>query len=207
MEIAKGLHQMFYFYHRLRLLLCCGNGLDTWRIKHVPELFKDSIRGINATNLTMIEESHAFTTTHLIEIRRRGHNGDAPLLQHQQHLPQFLAAHWIYTRSGFIEKEHAGLMHQRTRERQFLLHTPRESPCTTVLKALYLRIDGLDAIVAFLDGGAEKRGKELQVFLDGQILIERELARHIAYTAADLAHLLHHVIAVYCHRACIGQQQ
>ena len=198
---------MLYFYHRFRLLLCCGNGLDTWRIKYVPELFKDSIRGINATDLTMLEKRYALTTTHLIEIRRRGHNGDAPLLQHQQHLPQLLAAHWIYTRSGFIEKEHTRLMHQRTRERQFLLHTPRESPCTTVLKALYLRIDGLDTIVAFLDGGAEERGKELQVFLDGQILIERELARHIAYTAADLAHLLHHVIAVYrCRTSCRQQQ-
>ena len=207
MEITKGLHQMFYFYHGFRLLLCCGNGLDTWRIKHVPELLKDRIWGINATNLSMIEERHAFTTTHLIEIRCRSHNGDAPLLQHQQHLPQFLAAHRIHARSGLIEKEHAGLMHQRTRERQFLLHTPRESPSTAILKPLYLRIDGLDAIVAFLDGGTEERGKEFQVFLDGQILIERELARHIAYTAANLAHLLHHVIAVYRCRTSCGQQQ
>ena len=63
-------------------------------------------------------------------------------------------------------------MNQRTRERQLLLHTARESTCLAILEALYLRIDGFNRVVAFVNSSAEKGGKEVQVLLDGEILIE-----------------------------------
>ena len=98
-------------------------------------------------------------------------------------------------------------MYQCTRERQLLLHTSRERPGLTVFEAFYLRVDGLDTIVTFINSGAEKGGKEVQVFLDSEILIERELAWHIPHPTTYLMHLLHHIVAIYRCRACIGQQQ
>ena len=98
-------------------------------------------------------------------------------------------------------------MYQCTRERQLLLHTSRESPCLTVFEAFYLRVDGFDGVVAFVNSGAEKRGKEVQVLLDSEILIERELAWHIPYPTTYLTHLLHHIVAIYRRRTSIRQQQ
>ena len=56
-----------------------------------------------------------------------------------------------------------------------------------------------------LHGRAKQRGEELQILLDSQILIERELARHVAYTAAHLAHLAEDIEAVYRCRARLWQ--
>ena len=52
-------------------------------------------------------------------------------------------------------------MHQGTTKCQFLLHSSRQRTCLAVAETLYLLINGLDAVVSFFDGGAEKGGEEL----------------------------------------------
>ena len=97
-------------------------------------------------------------------------------------------------------------MNQSTAQGEFLHHTTRKSPCPTVTEAFYLRIDGLDRVVALFHGCIEQGGKELQVLLHGEITIEGELARHIADTTTHVTHLLHYIIAINRGVAPIGQQ-
>ena len=70
-----------------------------------------------------------------------------------------------------------------------------------------MRVDGLDAVITLLDGGAEERGKEAQILLDREVLIERELAWHVSYALPHLSHLFHHIKSIYLDHAAIGQQQ
>ena len=98
-------------------------------------------------------------------------------------------------------------MHQSAAQSQFLLHTPRQRPRLTVLEPLYLRVYHLDSIISLIDGRTKQRGEELQVLLNGQILIEREPTRHIAHTAPHLPHLCHHVETIHHGRTPIGKEQ
>ena len=66
-------------------------------------------------------------------------------------------------------------MNQGTAQGEFLHHTARESSCPTVTEAFYLRIDGLDRVIALFHGGIEQSGKELQVLFYRKITIEGEL--------------------------------
>ena len=95
-------------------------------------------------------------------------------------------------------------MNQGTAQGEFLHHTARESPCPTVTEAFYLRIDGLDRVIALFHGGVEQGGKELKVLLHGEITIEGELAWHIADTTTHVTHLLNHIIAINRGVAPIG---
>ncbi len=43
----------------------------------------------------------------------------------------------------------------------------------------------------------EHGGEKVQIFFNGEILIEREFAWHIAYPAADLCVILYDVVTIY----------
>ena len=190
-----------------RQAVASGDGARCRRVEDVGKPVENDLRRVDAAQLAVVEEGHTLAAAHLVEIGCGGHDGDAALLQHAQHVPKLLAAHGVDARGRLVEEEHAGLMDQRTRERQLLLHAAREGTCLAVAEALYLRIDGLDAVVALVDGGAEEGGKELQVLLDGQVLIERELARHVAHPAPNVLHLAQRVVAIDRGRSLVGQQQ
>ena len=98
-------------------------------------------------------------------------------------------------------------MHQRTRERQLLLHTSRQRPSLTVLKTFYLRIDSLNGVITLIHRRSKECGKKLQILLYRQILIQRESSRHISYALTDVCHLLHHIETVHRCRTFISQQQ
>ena len=128
MEISERLYQMFHLDNRLCLLLCRNDSLtvimtDARRAKYLLELLKYHLRRSNPPHFSLIQKSHALTASDLVEIRCRGHDGDTALLEHQQHLPQFLAAHRVHSRRRLVKQQHTRLMHQRATQRQFLLHT------------------------------------------------------------------------------------
>ena len=64
-----------------------------------------------------------------------------------------------------------------------------------------------DAVVTLFHRCAKERGEERQVFLHRQVLIQRELTRHIAHALPHLPHLLHHIESVHCRRPRFRQQQ
>ena len=101
------------------ILVFCLRGflvLNARRIEDVLKAVKDNLRSVNASDLPLVKECHPLTTAHLVKIGRRGHDGDAALLQHQEHLPELLAAYGVNTRSRFVEEEYAWLVYQCTRQ-------------------------------------------------------------------------------------------
>ncbi len=61
-------------------------------------------------------------------------------------------------------------------------------------------------MIVFIDCCIENTGKEIQVFFDRQILIQREFSGHITQNPAYFFILLHHVESFNCSGAGIGQQ-
>ena len=209
-ERAESLDEMLHF-DDVFFLACCSIlnivGGEAFRIENLGKFRKNHLWRTDSLHLSVVEKRHALATSHLVEIGCRSDDGDVALFQHSEHFPEFLAADGIDARRGFVEEEHTRLMHQRTTQCQFLFHTARKSPCATIFEAFNLLINGLDGIVALVDGRAEKCGEKLQVFLDRQILIEREFSRHIAHSTTHVAHLSDHVEPIDRGRACVGQEQ
>ena len=90
---------------------------------------------------------------------------------------------------------------------QLLLHAAGELPRQAVLERLYLPVNVRYQGVILADGGAEDGGKELQVLLHGEVLVEGELAGHVADALADGAIVPHHVPPADGSRALVRQHQ
>src|ERR1700722_1503099 len=98
-------------------------------------------------------------------------------------------------------------MNQRATQSQFLFHASRKFPCPAVLKWFYLYVDVLDQVVILFYACSKDRREEMQVLLDGQVLVKTELTGHIADAASDLGVVFYDVEAVdYC-GAFVRQQQ
>ena len=117
MESAEGFDQMLYLDDVLLTLLTGGQRGQSGGIEDIGKGGQYLVRRTDTAYLAMIEESYPFAATHLVQIGRRGDDGQSSLPQRSEHFPQFLAADGIDTGGGFIEDEHAGLMDQRARER------------------------------------------------------------------------------------------
>ena len=113
---------MRYFYHVLVYFLCSFLMLYSRRIEDVLEAVEDNLRRVDAPDAPVVEKCHALTAAHLVEIGRRGHDGDAALLQRQEHLPEFLAAYGVNARRRLVEEEYTRTVYQRTTQCQFLFH-------------------------------------------------------------------------------------
>ena len=124
MERAEGLHQVLHLDDVLQfcLLLYYSNRLNTWRIEDSLKAVEDDLGRIDAPDLPVVEESHTLTAPYLVEIGRRGHDGDAALLQRQEHLPEFLTTHRVNARGRLVKQQHARTMDERTAQCQFLFH-------------------------------------------------------------------------------------
>ena len=103
-ERAEGFHQMLHLddvirfnFRRLAMLY------SRW-IKHIFEPIEYHLWLVDSHHLTFAQKCHSFTTAHLVEIGRRGHDSDAPFFQHAKHLPQLLAAYRVDTRCRFIKE-------------------------------------------------------------------------------------------------------
>ena len=98
-------------------------------------------------------------------------------------------------------------MYQRAAQRQLLLHPARQFARLPVLERLNLFVNVRDQVVIFLDSGIEHRGEEPQILLHRQILIERELSRHISNDIAYLPVVLHHVVSHHSRVSLVGEHQ
>ena len=113
-EVAKGLHQVRDLDNVLRLDIVRCYLIDAWGIEDVFKAVEDDLWRIGAAYLPLVQKRHTLTTTHLVEIRRRGHNRNAALFQRGEHLPELLAAYWVDTCRRLIKKKHTWRVHQRT---------------------------------------------------------------------------------------------
>ena len=98
-------------------------------------------------------------------------------------------------------------MYQRTAQSQFLFHASREFPRPAVLKGFYLLVNVFYQVVVFLDGGTEYCSEEVEVFFDGEVLVQAEFARHIADAFSYLPVVFYDVEAIDGGGAFICQQE
>lgn len=116
MKSTERLDQMLHFDDVLLALLTGSQRGQSCGVEDIGKGGQYLVRRTDPSYLAMIEESDPFAATHLVQIGRRGDDGQSSLPQRSEHLPQLLAADGIDTGGGFIEDEHAGLMDQGTRE-------------------------------------------------------------------------------------------
>src|SRR5439155_11766819 len=105
------------------------------------------------------------------------------------HGPERAAGNWIDARRRLVEEEHARLVHDRSAECHALLPPPGQAPGELAAAALeagegeHPPLPGL----APLGRNAIDAGKEVEVLVDRQIVVEGKLLRHVANL---LAHAL-----------------
>ena len=98
-------------------------------------------------------------------------------------------------------------MYQGATEGKFLLHTARQFASETLLERLNLRPDGGDKGHVLLDGALVHGGEKHEVFLHGEVGIEREGAGQIADMLTDFEVACAHVETQHGSIARVGQQQ
>src|SRR5215469_7537330 len=114
-------------------------------------------------------------------------NGRAGIGQSVDHGPEAASGQRVHTRRGFVEKEDAGFVHGGRAKSYALLPAAGKTARNLVLLALETGKFEHPAYLLFLFvfGDAVDAGKELKVLLNGQVVIQRELLRHVADLAAD----------------------
>ena len=138
-----------------------------------------------------MHQRHAIAAPRFVHVRRRDDGRQALILEAAEQIPELAARDRINARGRLVEKEDVGAMHERAAERELLLHAARERAGAAILERLELHVDRFDLLVLALDGRAEDRGKEHEVFEHAQIRIEREAAGHVADALAERAVIAH----------------
>src|SRR5271167_785482 len=87
-------------------------------------------------------------------------------------------------------------MYQRATQSQLLFHASRKFPRPAVLKWFYLYVDVFDQVVVLFYACAKDRCEEVQVLLDGKVLVKAESTGHITYTASDFGIVFYNVEVV-----------
>jgi hypothetical protein len=137
----------------------------------------------------------------------RGHqDSDALREELREELPEFAARHQVDTGRRLIEDDDLRLMHQRARQREFLLHAAgqligKPAPELRQLRHLEQAIAARTKIADPVDLGEER-----DVLVDAQVAVEREALREIADRSGDVAVLLHRVLAENANGAVIHVQ-
>src|SRR5262249_19237123 len=111
-----------------------------------------------------------------------GHQDRSALIrQPVDQSPKSSACKRIYARGRFVEKEDAGFMHDRCAKRHALLPPARQTSGDLVLVVFQprKRQHPFHLFPALLLQHAVDSSKELEVLLNGQIVIQRKLLRHI----------------------------
>src|ERR1700722_11006400 len=98
-------------------------------------------------------------------------------------------------------------MNQRATQSQLLFHASRKFPCPAVLKWFYLYVNVLDQVVVFFYAGAKDRREEVEVLLDGQVLVKTEFPGHVADAASDACVVFYDVEAIDGCCALVRQQE
>ena len=123
MKRAEGFHQMRHLDDVILAFAYAFRLLQSGWVEHIGKLSQYVFGRVEAPYVSMVEKSHAVAAAYLVEIGRGSHDGDASLAKRTEHVPQLFTAHGVDTGGGFVEEEHAGLMHQGTREGELLLHS------------------------------------------------------------------------------------
>src|SRR5262249_3785333 len=118
----------------------------------------------------------------LFQIVRRDENCHAAISETVDHFPESAACQWIDTRGGFVEKEHAGFMHDRSAEGNALLPAARQAASHEMASSFQSREGQYPSLLlgAVFQRHAVNAGEEIEVLFNRQIVVQREFLRHIS---------------------------
>src|SRR5262249_27088504 len=116
------------------------------------------------------------------QIVRRDENCHAAIGETVDHLPESAARQWIDTRGGFVEKEHAGFMHNRSAEGNALFPAAGQAAGHEMASAFQSREGQRPSLLfeAVFQRHAINAGEKIEVFFNRQIVVQREFLRHVS---------------------------
>ena len=125
----------------------------------------------------------------LLHVVRGQQHGDAARLEQPQLLPDEVAGLRVQPRGGFVEDEHARVVHQRPRDREAALHAAGEVVHVRVRAVVQLeQFERLvDALAHLLAVQPEVAGVDLEVLAHEQVGVEVVVLGHDAQHGLHLA--------------------
>src|SRR6188508_2870222 len=98
-------------------------------------------------------------------------------------------------------------MYEGTTQRELLFHTSRQLSGTPVFKRFNLRINIFHDPVILLYGRFKNSGEEVNILLNGEILVQRKSSGHISYSFPDSFIILNRIEPIYQSFSAILYQQ
>ena len=148
----------------------------------------DELRGVDVADVR--------TPLGLVHVMGGDEQGHAHAGEFKEQIPQFAARHRVDASRRFIEKQHAGFVHQRARHRQPL--PPAAGEQTRATAQIRFEMRQRDQFVAPLRQRRSTQAIEPpvkhEVFVHGQLVVERKFLGHIADERFDAVGFARHVI-------------
>ena len=143
----------------------------------------------------------------LVHVVRAHEHGDAGVGEIVDMVPEFAACARIHARGGLVEEKQLGLVDEARGECEALLPAARERARELVLargeaEALESLAQPALAVVDLVHAR-----DEVQILLDGQVVVETELLRHVAHLALDELGVLRDVVAEHDAAPLVGREQ
>jgi len=133
-------------------------------------------------NLSLVHQGHAVASLGFIHIGRGDKDRQSVCRQVSERVPEFAPRYRVYSGRRLIQQQYVRLRHQRTRERQFLLHPTAQFPGQPIREAI--QVEHLQIVLAaFCDlvgSNAAQIADVTDVFENREIRIETELLGEVA---------------------------
>ena len=169
----------------------------------------ERVRHAQGDQLAAINQRQAMAVFRFVHVVRGDQNGMAGFGKLIDQVPEAAARDGIDARSGLVQKQDARGMHDGAAQRQALLPAAGQQlgdGGAAVGEARHAQ-HVLLAFRAHVFGDAVNPAEEVDVLFHGEIVVERELLRHVADVLADLFGILGDVEAGHGAPAGGGRQQ
>src|SRR5262249_15429620 len=126
-------------------------------------------------------ESKSIALLCFLQVMRGHEHRHTTIRKAIDHLPERSAREWIDARRRLIKKQHARLMHHGATKRDSLLPATRQAAGQKIAFAFQSRDLQYPTLLLFalLARHSINSGKEVEVFFDRQIVVQRKLLRHV----------------------------
>ncbi len=157
-----------------------------------------------------VQQRNARAAFCFVEIRRRHENRDALREKLGEQLPELAPRNGIDAGGRLVQQDDPRLVHERARERELLLHAPRQllGKSRTKSGELCQLEQALPALANGRVAHAEavNLGKKRDVFVDGEVAVQTEPLREISERLCDLEVILHRILAQHAHAPVVRLQ-
>src|SRR5580658_1075929 len=173
------------------------------------QLVLERRRGPGRDDAAAVNERQAMAILGLIHVVRSDENGLAGFGEIVDQVPKRAARNGVYTGRGLVQKQDGRLMQNGAAQSQALLPASRQQAGGRLAAFLQVRHAQhvLLALRAPLLRHTINAAEKIDVLLDGQIVIQRELLRHVSNVPANFFRVRGYVEAAHLSAARSGAQQ